>query len=114
VSGAWRCRVTEELTGLRERVGRSPIRALGRGRRVCSAVRPRRRVQPRRFLREVRIGLGLDTESWEPIRRSTVLTRSICAQRASCYDSRVLTFPNPELKRRKAGFIATPAKRNDV
>jgi len=37
-----------------------------------------------------------------------VLTSPICAQRASGYNSRVLTFPNPELKNAKAGFIATP------
>ena len=37
-----------------------------------------------------------------------VLTRPICAQRASDHNSRVLTFPNPELKNAIAGFIATP------
>ena len=34
-----------------------------------------------------------------------VLTSPICAQRASGYNSRVLTFPNPELKNAKAAFI---------
>ena len=47
-----------------------------------------------------RIGYGIT--GWGPLWRSTVLTRPICAQGASCYDSRVLTFPNPELQRRKS------------
>jgi len=47
----WRCDVEELLTGFRERVGRSPIRALEQGRRACSVVRPRCRVRPRRFLK---------------------------------------------------------------